>query len=488
MLRRSVFVLVGMLLCAGSISQAQEPRAAPANDLFNSRIPLPRDSSGTIATMEDATAHEADEPVASCAIDGNDSDSVWFRMDLPDGTLTFTAVGTGFVPVITLYQSEGPMLDLLPEIACVTNTASTVSPITTVLTASVTAGRYIVRVAFDDLVLPIADYPMNYAFSFTPPAGIAVPANDSVENAKPILFNKIAKTNNVEYSTFDESDPPHTCGGDSRMFHSVWYTFNVEDDNTDITLATEGSMYNEAQAIMDRANVMIFKDSLGSLAPMGCFTGGGMEGAANGTLQIDTGLYKLAVFGDNAAGLDGPSGARIIAVVHELRPLDNSSFDVSLAPWKLKNASGDGIITGPDSIDGSSFRFTGGPGEASKLKQSIVPDSFIVPADTLLEFAYSYRHITLMDVAPSYVIKVTLASGIVRSFKGNLLLGNVGGFSNFVDQFVLADKGTVKIQLIIKNKATTGVYVLDEPEIVISPFGYGLRDSGVLPLPPPPTR
>ena len=36
----------------------------------------------------------------------------------------------------------------------------------------------------------------------------------------------------------------------------------------------------------------------------------------------------------------------------------------------------------------------------------------------------------------------------------------------------------------IKNKATTGAYVLDSIDIRLSPFGYGLRD-GLLPLPPP---
>ncbi len=487
MLRRSVFVLVGMLLCAGSIGQAQEPRAAPANDLFNSRIPLPRDSSGTIATMEEATAHEADEPVASCAIDGNDSDSVWFRMDLPDGTLTFTAVGAQFVPVITLYQSEGPMLNLLPEIDCVTNTTASSGPVTTVLTATVTAGRYIVRVAFDDFILPVADYPMDYAFTFTPPAGIAVPANDSVENAKPILFNKIAKTSNVEYSTFDEDDISQMCTG-GAMYHSVWYTFSLEEDNVDVTVATEGSIYNEAQNNVVPAKFMLFEEtSPGILLQVSCVAGGGHGGAANNTIQLDAGTYKIALFGLNAAGLDGPSFARLMVLVEDLPIVGNPSFDTSLAPWKLKNASGDGIITGPDSVDGSSFRFTGGPGEASKLKQSIVPDGYVVPPDTLLEFSYDYKHVTLMNQNPSYVIKVTLASGIVRTFKGEIFLPNVGGFGNFLEQFVLTDKGTAKIQLIIKNKATTGALVLDGINIRLSPFGYGLRDS-VLPLPPPPTR
>lgn len=485
MLRRSISALIVLLFCLSTQAFAQDPRVVPANDLFNSRTPLPRNSSGVIATIQEATAHESNEPVPTCAIDGNDTDSVWFRMDLPAGTLTFTAVGTGFVPVITLYQSEGPMTNLLPEMGCATNASATTSPVTTVLTAAVTADRYILRVAFDDLILPIADYPMDYTFTFVPPAGISIPSNDSAATAKPIVFNKIAKTNNVEYSTFDENDISQMCTG-GPMYHSVWYTFSLEEDNVDVTLATEGSIYNEAQNNITPAKFMLFEEtSPGILLQVACVSSGGHGGAANNTIQLDAGIYKVALFSLNAAGLDGPSLARLMVLVENLPTLNNPSFDTSLAPWKLKNATGDGIVTGPDSLDGSSFRFTGGPGEKSKLMQNVIPDNYIVPADSLLQLIYDFKLIALMDKNPTFEIRLTLSDGSIRSFTGKIFVPtNVGGFGNNLDQFVVTDRGTVKIQLIIKNKATAGTLVLDNLNIFLTPFGYGLRD-GVLPAPPP---
>ncbi|MBK8138208.1 MAG: hypothetical protein IPK52_20740 [Chloroflexi bacterium] len=79
--------------------------APPSNDNRSSALALHLPESGTIADIEEATL-ETDEPTASCATDGIDDDSVWFRVNVPAGTLTFetTTAEANFDTVISMFE------------------------------------------------------------------------------------------------------------------------------------------------------------------------------------------------------------------------------------------------------------------------------------------------------------------------------------------------------------------------------------------------
>lgn len=482
MTRRLTVLITLILLTLQLPALAQEPRVVPPNDPFNSRIRLERDASGTVPTIEDSAAHEIGEPLASCAIDIFDTDSVWFKIHVPAGKLKFTAVGTDFIPVVTLYRSEGPITNLGPELGCATN-PTTGATITTVLTTTVEQGPYIIRVAVDTYVNGAADYALDYTVKFTPPAGISIPSNDTVENARPIIINKIAKTNNAEYATNTLTDPPQTCTG-GPMFQTVWYTFTLEG-NTEVIISTEGSMHGPLGSYVP-ADLMVFSGPpSGPLTPHLCASTGGIEGAGWLNATLNAGTYTVAVYSPEVNGLIKPSTSRLLVLAQGLNTLENSSFDSGLTSWKLKNGTGDAIVTGAGSFDGSSFVFVGGPEENSQLSQAITVSGFIVPPDSFLRFSYTVEHVALMTQNPTYEITLTYADGTVQKLKGKIEIPpGVGAGAPIGDSYVITKKGMAAIKLKIKNKATSGELMLDLIRISISPAGYGLRDS-VLPLPPP---
>jgi hypothetical protein len=456
--------------------------APPANDAFTNRIFLPLGGSGTITTLDDAVAHEANEPIPSCAANANDEDSVWFAVNLPAGKVTFTATGSRFAPVVTLYESEGPLTALGTELACAASTSDEVTVVTT-LTKTVSAGPHIIRVANDNRTDPGA-LTLNYTLSLKPPAGVKVPKNDSFANATIVPLNKLTKTSSVEYATFNPTDPNQTCTN-GPMYNSVWYKFTLPSD-TDLTLLTAGSVHDAANSQFPPPRMMIFEEFIpGVLFSVSCVTGGGLHGSTQTTFDPGGHTYYVALFTTDPYGLDGASLARLQVMAEDAQVLKNTSFSSGLAPWKLKNATGDGLVSTPTGFDASSLQFVGNPDEASTLKQTVPVSGFIIPPDSLLEFMYTYKITVPVNKQPQLKIVVTFTDGSTQTFSDTLALGTgVTSGSFFSSTFLITKKGATKVTVTIKNKMTAGNYVLDNLKLYVKPLGYGLRDDDVLPLPP----
>lgn len=459
--------------------------APPSNDNRSSALALHLPESGTIADIEEATL-ETDEPTASCATDGIDDDSVWFRVNVPAGTLTFetTTAEANFDTVISMFEvPRSGVLTSDMELACAVNPGNAAT-----LSIVVSGGQYFVRVANDD-GLPLGNRTLNYDVSFTPPSANLVPANDAIETAREVILNKSSRVKNYEYATENASDPTPSCAS-RQPSGSIWYTFSGVAGTTLIT--AEGSVIGvNSDSYPPGPSVAVYFGAPGSLAFVGCDDSSGINGAGRLTISASSVLqYYVMVYYDYAnQDVTVPSTVKLLVVPPGIRLDSNGNFDDGLTGWIVKNASGDGLASDNGTPgNNNAFRFVGGPGEASQLKQNLLlPSNLYIPAFSLLQLNYAIRANTALPPRNSikFEFKLIYADGAVvkikqsMAFPAGLLVTN-----GFAFQFLIERKAPVKIQFAVKSTATSGVVAIDEIDILVKALNAS-RDitAGVLPLP-----
>lgn len=484
--RSLVYGLLALMLLAAMPVLA----VPPTNNSLSQALSLNLPAFGAVADIDEATL-QAGEPTASCAVDGNDKQSVWFIIGAPAGTLQFetTTNSADYDTVITLYKRpEFNLFGGLVEIACAVKPGSAAT-----LKTALAGGQYLVRVASDDTAAP-GTRTLNYSVTFAPPVPSPVPANDEIANARPVVFNKASKVPNWQYATDNASDPLPSCMTGSVAGSTLWYTFTGSGSNT--LISVEGSLAGTDTNSYSFSNpgVAIYTGSPGSLIEAGCDEDSGHQDSGRITMVGSAGVqYHVMVFNDTAAGfLGAPSTAKLLVAPEEFDLVNNGDFDSGLDGWTVSNATNDGIASDSGTpFSNSAFRFTGGPGENSQLKQTMtVPASLFIPANTTLRFVYAHRSQTALPPQQSikFEFKLIYADGSVvklKVFHSNIDSTGSSAFPNY--DFLITRKAPVKIKFAIKHTATSGDIAIDSIRVRIAANEVRRSvPSGLLPLPAAP--
>lgn len=459
--------------------------AAPSNDASASALALNLPAFGAIVDIEEATLQAGEQP-ASCAVGGNDDHSVWFRVTAPTGTLRFetTTNNAGFDTVIAIYPTpEFLSFPNLVETACAVNPGGAAT-----LELDITGGSYLIRVAADDTA-SIAARTLNFSVLFTPPSPALIPANDDIATPRAVVFNKASRVVNWEYATDDPDDPETACAPLGPSLATLWYTFTGTGELTLVTV--EGSVLGlGASGYVTNAGVAVFTGSPGSLSEVDCDTVSGFQQAGRLTISAAAGVnYYVMVYHKAVSFMTSPSVAKLLVVPAAIDLTKNGNFDAGLTDWVVSNATGDGIVNDAGTpSSNNAFRFTGGAGENSQLKQTItIPAHIYLPANSYLRFFYTSKSQTALPPVNSikFEFKLIYADGTVVKIRKSYTNPTAIGLFSFDDYtFLIARKNPVKIKFAIKSKATSGDVAFDGLKIRLSAYDVSRNaPSGVLPLP-----
>ncbi|MBK8137765.1 MAG: hypothetical protein IPK52_18455 [Chloroflexi bacterium] len=470
----AMLVLLFSLVMPAS-AQDDSPRAAPPNDSFVNRDVIHWGAQVNVSSLEDATI-QTNEPLPSCAVDVNNR-SVWYQISVPAGKLRIRPLSLTHDVLVTLYEGTGSIVDL-NELACEFVPTGMLGD----LSKKLEPGTYIVRFASGDST-PLPAMTMEFNITLTPPAGIAAPPNKSPQTSLGLVFNKAVTTPNMEYAVPYLSTIT-SCGG-NVIGNSLFYTFTLPSQSQ-VNISSEGSALGYAPVDYRTTTVMrlSLQTAPNAYSQVGCNAGAGVSGAARLDLTLDAGKYVIEL-GHTSTSLTASSSGVVRVVVDELEVLVNGGFEADLAGWKLTNATTDAIFTGAQAITGNkSFRFVGGPNEATQLKQKIPLSMIKMGPNSLLEWRATLECTTVPEKDMTIKIKAIYADGATETKSFPLLVPTFTGLPVADTATVLLKRAKpISLQITIKNTAGFGDCLLDDLGLIVIST-YGAR--GVLPLPVPP--
>ena len=318
------------------------------------------------------------------------------------------------------------------------------------------------------------------AADYVPPA----PPNDNFGNAETLVLNKRVKsTENIASATLEVlegTDPDLThC----PVLRSVWYSFTPPFNGV-LAFSTAGSkMYWSPYGYSTDTVIAVYQGTtLDTLAEVACNNDYSGSIAEIPALVVRGGVTYYVRVGMNSSDFALWGWVKTIAVVRDAANYDpgdfqNLRFEDPRAPaWTLT-----GALNGDQrECDGANctFKFVGGPGEATRLQQ--VRDW---PVGILLARDHHMFEMLLSVLStPDADFKIQLTavySDGTPSTKGTVFV--INEVATVVSNSLFFESPNVKkIKVIFINRAVTGSVVIDG--IVLDYDGALLRDA-VLPVP-----
>lgn len=319
------------------------------------------------------------------------------------------------------------------------------------------------------------------AADYVPPA----PPNDNFANAETLVLNKRFKTTeNIASATLEVFETVDPDLSHCPMFRSVWYTFTLPFTGM-LALSTAGSkMFWSPYGYTTDTVIAVYQGTTpDTLSEVACNNNYSGPIAEIPSLVVRSGVTYYVRVGTNSSEYALYGWLKVIAVVLDAANYDpgdfqNLSFEDPLAPaWTLTQAL-NGDQRECDGIN-CTFKFVGGPGEATRLQQ--VRNW---PVDVMRARDHHMLEMWL-DVlsTPDADFKIQLTavySDGTPSTKATVFV--INEVATTVSNSLFFESPNVKkIKLVFINRAVTGSVVIDE--IYFDYDGALLRDA-VLPVPP----
>lgn len=442
---------------------------------------------------------ELGEPVHDCRKDaggnplpGVGTHSVWLKLHFPGGTLTLDSAPSTYDTIISVYNPAGTFADLIP-VACNDEDELDVSNQARVV-ATLPAGAYFVQISRwqSTPTASVLTLGLNISATFSE----AAPANDNFAAAQEVTLGKAIVTTGVEFATEEANEPPHSCVGPDIPSRSVWYKFVPGPRIARLNITTDGSRLDSAGYVISNTVVEAFDGpDLVGLDSLGCSNSGGHGGMLTNIEAFFNTTVYIRVTEFTSGGLSGPSSYRIKVTASFYGGFGaNTSFQNPLgSEWKLKNFDGfDGRFCFPGVAfgigDDCTFQFTGGPGERTKLSQTVTLPANIKPA----KGSHIYGTFALYSLSPvtnlKAVLKVSYTDGRPPSKHAMKLTGSSGPdyvLISLVVELTSRNVGNIKLQFV--NKSPSGQVRVDGTAVLYrGGFARETMPNGVLPPPPPP--
>lgn len=202
------------------------------------------------------------------------------------------------------------------------------------------------------------------------------------------------------------------------------------------------------------------------------------------------GTYAWTVTASNSAGSTEAAGRvfSINASFDEVGLIDNGSFEDRLSDWRTRGAGkGDRVLCNtPErrvSFAGAcAYRFTGNPGENTRIFQQYAVISVVEPGDRLILSA-ALRNISAQAQQPVVALVVTYLDGGRDQLTLNLPAAG-GEYVRLSASLVLNGVlDTFRVEL--RDRNTNGVFFVDDVRLGLEPNLDALRGTagGVIPLP-----
>lgn len=232
---------------------------AAANDTATGALPLawpwtvPDTTVGTTVDADDLAAEASCEAAGEFIRTSEEGQTVWYSVA---PTANTTAI-IGFSDVVA-HPDENGYRDSLPFVALFTRDAGgTFQPVA----CEVEIGQGVrLEPGLTYFFRVMTRYGgMDYTFSGRPPTAAEMPANDAFSAAAPLAVGKTGTVQTFLYSSVEPGEPVPPCG--SALLGSIWY------------LVDPGVWRRLRMAWADDATLTLWQgSSLGSLAPLGCFS------------------------------------------------------------------------------------------------------------------------------------------------------------------------------------------------------------------------
>jgi hypothetical protein len=183
---------------------------------------------------------------------------------------------------------------------------------------------------------------------------------------------------------------------------------------------------------------------------------GGIE---NGSQQV-TAIIEDDDVSATPTPTEPASGTELVA---------NGGFEAALAPWVVKNESGDKIkCDKPDKPVARSgicaFRFKGAAGENSKLQQLLdLTDTTFTPGDNLLLEVFANASNTAVNGKVKMSVKY---SDDTAKCKINLSLVTTDGYNLLDSDCVITSAAVAKIKFQVKHLSAAGKIYLDDISVI----------------------
>lgn len=334
------------------------------------------------------------------------------------------------------------------------------------------------------LILAIA--PANAQFGERIPILVFPPLNNDFANATDLVLNKrmvtLGRLNLADLELAEIFDSDLTS---CNMYYSVWWRF-VSPFSGELALSTAGSRAQAAVGVFTQnTRLAVYTGaSLGTLAEVACNTYSSGSIAEIPSLSVSNGVtYYIRVGLNFSEPLSGGS-LKLIGVIKDANDYDpvgmqNVYFSTPIGThWIMKKAfNGDGRVCTPNCW----FKFVGGVGEATKLKQAQV-----WPVNELMA-----RKMHMLDMsifvsafgAPNLkiVLKVSYSDGTPAS-KDMLYVTDTGARSYRLGVF-FESPNVKKVKVVLTNLSLSGTTYVDS--LYLDYDGGMLRDAP-LPLPSAP--
>jgi hypothetical protein len=370
----------------------------------------PVNATTTFMNMEDFTIETGlGEPAHVCRpTPHTGSHSGWLAVNVPAGTLTVNTAGSNYDTIVSVY-SGGPNFSQLTSIGCNDDTGVNTSLVTVPLA---TGGQYYIQVSHYSQT-PVAG-PLTLQLSVTLTGGTP-PVNDnfaSALNITPAMYTKLTIPG-TEYATIEAAEPKSSCISTNDLSHSVWFKY-VVPAQTVLALSVRGTGQQDITGLVNNTMIAVYTGaSLGALNERACdaYGLGYTQVPVIESVNANAGETYYIQVARRVGGTSpiGPSSYTL--VIQHLLTEDNlvdQSFDAGSTLWKVKNSTNDGVFCPhPSTCD---FIFTGGPSEASKLKQT-----FKLPAGFKTNVGDTVRIVFGVETASPEVINLTAKLKIVYS-------------------------------------------------------------------------
>jgi hypothetical protein len=215
-----------------SSSPPPPPVTRPANDPFYGAQQLTGVEGSISGSNVDATAdwNEPWSPVAGGV-------SVWYVWTAPrNGSVTFSAAGSGFTPAVTAYIGDAPDHVVL--------LGSGLDAATFDATQDQTY-----RIAVDGQNGGTGPFDLSWAYAQTGAAG-----NDYLADAQTIDGASGSVTGSTTNATIELGEPDHSGGCCNSGGHSVWYRWTAPADGS-VFFDTQGSSFDTVMRIYSGSSV-----------------------------------------------------------------------------------------------------------------------------------------------------------------------------------------------------------------------------------------
>lgn len=488
MTRINILAVLFIFLTVSLSTAAQAPRGTPANnDLAAARIVhLP--FGHTVNDIDDATI-QSGEPVLPC-LGATGASSVWYYLRLPVGlTLVVDTTGSTYdtaVAVWTSSKSANPTFADLTNVDCEDDGTA---PALLKYETMAAGGYYVSIVSTSALATSVS---LTVDFSVDVPDEL-LPGGGSLGDAVPLKFNRPTTLKNLEYGILHDPIVEGPSCASAKTAYPAWFKLTMPFAG-DVSFDTEGSVlfYTSGTYIVDTTIALFPETFVESDDDIACNDVGAFGSvAALSPVSLAAGVYYVRVTSINQTLNAGfASRYRVTTrLTGTANLMTNPGFEspAALDGWKVKRGTGDAPTTVEPIAGTTSFLFSGGPNERSKLIQHVEFDP-VLPVDDSVSMIVTWisKH-TIAGQSAVLGVNIDYKDGKRQKERVTFVTDTIGQatprqISVEFDRL----KPIRRISVFVKFKGTSGSMLVDAFSLQLRSYYARSEGAGPMPLPPAP--